>query len=81
MTAAAMYDEPIDSLRIKASYESRKASIEELDAALGGGQVSLSGEFDHPQDSLKSGNIQFHVSSSGVNLARLRTVQARQSGL
>ena len=36
---------------------------------------------DHPAGSVQSGNLQFHIDSSSVNLARAKTIAARIPGL
>lgn len=81
LTNAALYSEPINSLRAKADYQPTRAIIEDLSVSAPGAQVSLTAEFDHLVDDLKAGHIQFRVNNSNVDLARLHAVQIRRPGL
>ncbi|HEY1758850.1 MAG TPA: translocation/assembly module TamB domain-containing protein [Bryobacteraceae bacterium] len=81
LTNAVLYQEPIERLQAKASYEAQRASIEDLEITAAGSRIGLSAEFDHPQNSLKTGNIKVHLNNSRVDLARVRNLQMRRPGL
>jgi translocation and assembly module TamB len=50
-----------------------------LDA--GAGNIELSGSFAHPSNNLQDGQVRFHVHSSQLQLAQLRTLRQYKAGL
>lgn len=81
LTNAVLYAEPVSRLQARATYDPRRAALEQFEIGSTAGQIGLTAEFDHPKDNLKSGRIQFHVNNSRVDLARLHTVQVSRPGL
>jgi translocation and assembly module TamB len=81
LTNAVLYDEPVDRLHAKASYEPQRVAIEQLEIAAADSQLGLTAQFDHPKDNLQAGNIQFHVNNSHMDLARIHSLQIRRPGL
>ena len=81
LTKAVLYQEPVDRLRVRASYETQRAVLEQFEIAAPGAQLALTAEFEHPKDNLQAGRIRFHLNDSRIDLARVHTIQANRPGL
>jgi translocation and assembly module TamB len=81
LSNAVLYDEPIDHIRTNLSYLAKTVDVKQLEIAAGPARIEASGRFDHPEGNFESGNLQFQVNSSGVDLARIHNVQTRRPGL
>lgn len=78
---AVLYDEPVDHVRAQASYLPKTVDVRLLQVAAGAARIEASGHYDHPEGNLETGNLQFRVNSSGLDLARIHNVQTRRPGL
>ncbi len=78
---AVIYEEPLDHVRLKASYQPTILQVGQAEIAAGPARIDLTGRFDHPQGRFEEGTVQFNVNSSNVNLARIQNVQSRRPGL
>lgn len=76
-----VYDEPIERLRARVAYLPESIEIEQLEAATGPSQLTLTARFQHPRADLQQGSLQFNLQSRQLNLARIRNVQIRRPGL
>jgi len=81
LTRGALYDEPIDELRLRASYLARSIDVPELRITSGPSRIQLTAHYDHPAGTLTQGNAAFNLESSRIDLARVRNIQARRPGL
>jgi translocation and assembly module TamB len=81
LTNAVIYDEPLDRVHATATYMANAIDLSHLEAIDGAGRIVLSGRFDHPSNDLKSGNVQFKIDSTRVDLAKLRGIQKLRPGL
>jgi translocation and assembly module TamB len=78
---AVLYDEPLDHIHAQVSYLAKSIDVKQLEIASGPARVNASGRFDHPEGNFETGNIQFSIGSSNVDLARIHNVQTRRPGL
>ena len=78
---AVLYDEPIDRLRLRANAQPTYIEVTQLEANAGPSQLAVTGRFDHPTDSFDEGSISFQVRSNRIDLARIRNIQIRRSGV
>ena len=81
LTAANVYDEPIDSLQTSLRYSSRLVEIPSLRLATPAGSLSLNGSFSHPANQFDSGKMELHADSGDLRLAQIRNVQQKKPGL
>ncbi|HEY7389650.1 MAG TPA: translocation/assembly module TamB domain-containing protein [Bryobacteraceae bacterium] len=81
LTNAAAYNEPIDRLHARVAYLSRRVDLTEFDVASGPSHIALSGSFDHPAGSFDTGKVQFRVTNSSLDLARLPDLQKTRPGI
>jgi translocation and assembly module TamB len=81
LTNATIYDEPLDRVQARGAYLQRSIQISQGEIAAGPARVDLTGQYDHPAGDLKSGNLQFRLKGTGVELARIHNVQIRRPGL
>jgi translocation and assembly module TamB len=78
---AVIYDEPLDHVRAQASYLEKTLEVKQLEIASGSARINATGRFDHPEGNLETGNVQFNINSSNVDLGRIHNVQTRRPGL
>lgn len=78
---AVLYEEPLDRVHAQVSYLTKSIEIKQLEIASGAARVNANGRFDHPEGNFETGNIQFNVTSTNVDLARIHNVQTRRPGL
>jgi translocation and assembly module TamB len=78
---AVLYDEPIDHVRAKVNYLAQRIDVPAFEVVSGPSRIELTGRYDHPAASLKTGDLQFRVNSSRIELARIRNVQKTRPGL
>ena len=76
-----VYQEPIDSLRGNVHYSNRLAEIGSLQLEAPAGDLGVSGSFNHPADSLKTGSFKLKLTSSGIRLSRIEHVIQQKPGL
>jgi translocation and assembly module TamB len=81
LSRGAIDDEPIDELRLRASYLAQAIDVSQFRLASGLSRIELSAHYDHPADDLLSGNARFNIESSRIDLARIRNIQMRRPGL
>lgn len=81
LTKGAIYDEPIDELRFRASYAPQSIDISQLSAVSGPSRIEMNAHYDHPVGDLLVGNARFDIESSRIDLARIHNIQVRRPGL
>jgi translocation and assembly module TamB len=81
ITNAVLYDEPIDRIHARASYLAKAIDIPQLEVAAGPSRLQLTAHYDHPDDTLRTGSLQFRLENARVDLAKLRNLQKLRSGL
>ena len=72
---AVLYDEPIDSLRVRATYLAQSIDLPELQIASGPSRIDMTARYTHPPGNLQAGNLQLQVNSNRIDLARIRNLQ------
>ncbi len=80
LTRAALYDEPIDRARLRVSYQPASVDVSELQIASGFSRIGATARYDHPAGDLRRGMAQFSLSSSRIDLAHIRRLQATRPG-
>ncbi len=78
---AVLYDEPIDHVRARVSYLAQRVDVPLLQVVSGPSRIDLTARYDHPATDLNTGDLQFDVKSSRIDLARIRNVQKARPGL
>src|SRR5579872_285430 len=81
LAKAVVYDEPIDHVHARLTYLEKSIDVPQLQIAAGPSHIDLSAHYDHPTGDLESGNLQFHVSSSKLDLARIKNIEERRPGM
>ncbi len=81
LASAVIYDEPLDHVRARLSYLAGSIDVQQLQVAAGPSQIDLTARYDHPSGNLETGNLQFHVNSGRIDLARIKHVQQQRPGL
>lgn len=81
VTRAALYDEPINSARLRVNYRTASVEVQQLEVRDGPSTIALEASYDHPAGDLQSGNLQFRITSGHVDLAHIRNVQKLRPGL
>ncbi|HEX4808900.1 MAG TPA: translocation/assembly module TamB domain-containing protein [Bryobacteraceae bacterium] len=78
---ANVYHEPLNRFGGSVQYSDTLVSIPSLEVQAPAGSITLSGSFSHPANDLKDGAVQLHVNSSGVQLAKIATLQQQNMGI
>lgn len=78
---AVLYEEPIDHVRAKVSYQAQRVDIPFFEVVAGPSRVELTARYDHPVGNLKAGDLQFRVNSNRIELSRIRNLQKARPGL
>jgi translocation and assembly module TamB len=81
LSKAAIYDDAVDRLHARFNYLPRSIDLAQLELVSGPSRIDLTAHYDHPVGNLESGNLQFHIDPSSINLARVKTITERYPGL
>jgi translocation and assembly module TamB len=81
LTRAVIYEEPIERVRLQASYQPDSVNVQQLQISASGADIELTARYDHPAGNLQTGTATFEVNSSRLDLARIHNVQTRRPGL
>ncbi len=81
LTNGVVSDEPIDRLHLRAGWLPQSIDVPQLEVVAGPSRINLSGHYDHPAGNLLRGTARFNLESSGIELARVHTVQNLRPGL
>jgi len=76
-----VYGEPVDHVRARVAYAANSVSIPQFEILSGQGQLDLTARYDHAPGNLQSGDFQFRVDSSRLDLAHIRNLQRVRPGL
>jgi translocation and assembly module TamB len=76
-----IHDEPIDHLRARVTYLDKSIDVPELQIVTGPSRIDFTARYDHPAGNLQTGNLQFRLDSSRIDLARLKNLQEWRPGL
>jgi translocation and assembly module TamB len=81
LASAVVYDEPLDDVRARVTYAANRVDVPQLEIVSGPSRIDLTARYDHAPKTLDAGDLQFHVSSSHLDLGRIRNVQQVRPGL
>ncbi len=81
ITRATVYDEPIDRIRLRASYLPDNINVQQLQISADGAVAELSGRYDHPVGNLQAGNATFHVETGRIDVSKVHYLQSQRPGL
>jgi translocation and assembly module TamB len=68
-------DEPFDRIQARLNLADRLITIPAASLNAGQSQLNLTAEFQHPRDSLSTGQLHAHLQSNQLSLEQLRTLQ------
>ena len=71
-------DEPFDRIQARVNLSDGLIAIPSATMTAGPSQLDLTAEFQHPRDSLASGQVHAHVQSNQVKLEQIKTLQREQ---
>jgi translocation and assembly module TamB len=78
---ATIYDDTVNSIHTRVNLQPQSIDVEQLELASGPDRVNLSARYEHPAGSFESGNLQFHLETNNIDLARIKTLAERRPGL
>jgi translocation and assembly module TamB len=78
---AVLYGEPVNSVRARATYLPQQIDVPSLQITAAGSRIDLTAHFDHPSGVFNSGDLQFKINSSRIDLTRVRNIQNARPGL
>ena len=81
LTKAVIYDEPLDRVQGRFSYNNRVLEIPNVDVVANGATINANLRFDHPTNDFQEGSLRFHIASNQIQLGKLHVVQQQKPGL
>jgi len=75
------YNQPIDKLYTNVILGDQLITLSTLELDAAGGRLSANGTFRHPRDSFTVGHAQFHVATTGVQLANIQPLEKQSPGV
>jgi autotransporter translocation and assembly factor TamB len=78
---AVVYEQPIDRVRLQATYLARRIDVPLIEVTAGPSHVQLAGTYDHPAGDFGSGDVTFRLENSQIDLAHIRKLQELRPGL
>lgn len=81
LASAVLYNEPLDHVRARVTYAANRLDVQQLEIVSGPSRIDLTARYDHAPKVLEAGDLQFLVSSSHLDLGRIRIVQQVRPGL
>ncbi len=76
-----IYDDAVDRVHARVNYQPQSIDVPQLELVSGPSRVDLTAHYDHPAGNLESGDLQFHLDTSSIDLARIKTLAEHQPGL
>ncbi len=77
---ATIYDDAVNRVHARVNYQPQSIDVPQLELVSGAPRLDLSARYDHPAGDFKSGNLQFHLDTSGIDLARVKTLAEARPG-
>ncbi len=77
----AIYDDAVNRLHARVNYEAQSIDVPQLELVSGASRLDLTARYDHPAGNLESGNLQFHLDTNSIDLARLKALAERRPGM
>ncbi len=74
------YDQPFNRLYAQVNLADQLITLSPLELASDAGNIDVTGRFEHPRDSFTIGNAQVHVTSSTLQLSKLKKLQQESPG-
>jgi translocation and assembly module TamB len=81
ITNGAAYQEPFTRLQADVNYTSRALNVPRFHIEDAASFIDASLAFTHPANDLQNGDVQLHVNSNQIQLARLNALQQSHPGL
>lgn len=74
------YGEPFDHANAAITFADQRVKLDPVQISKGQAQLSASGAYTHPHDSLSTGHLEFRVSTNTVELGEFKTLDAQHPG-
>jgi translocation and assembly module TamB len=71
-------DEPFDRIQARVNLADQLITVPSATLTSGPSQINLTAEFQHPRDTLSTGQLHAHVQSNQINLQQIQTLQKQQ---
>jgi translocation and assembly module TamB len=78
---AGVYGEALDRVTGSVMYGGARIEVINGEAAIGTARVQLSGAYEHPAETLKTGRLRFQLLTRGLTLIQIRNAQRLYPGL
>jgi translocation and assembly module TamB len=81
LTHAVVSGEPLDTAGARINYLPKHIDVSSAEVTAGPSHVALTASFDHPAGRFDTGDLQFRIENSHIDLAHLRSLQNARPGL
>ena len=75
------YDDAVNRVHVRVNYQPQSIDVPQLELVSGSSRLELSAHYDHPSGNFESGNLQFHIDTNNIDLARIKTLAQQRPGL
>ncbi len=76
-----IFDDAVNRVHLRVDYQPQSIDVPQLELVAGPSRLDLTAHYDHPPGNFESGNVQFHVDTNGIDLARIKTLAEQRPGL
>jgi translocation and assembly module TamB len=81
LTNGTIYDDAVNRVHARLNYQPQSIDLAQLELVSGPSRLDLTAHYDHAVGNLESGDLQFHLDTSNIDLARLKTLAENRPGL
>ncbi|MGP0070657.1 MAG: translocation/assembly module TamB domain-containing protein [Bryobacteraceae bacterium] len=78
---ATIYGDAVNRVHARLNYQPQSIDVPQLELVSGAARLDLTAHYDHAVGNLEAGNLQFHLDSSSIDLARIKTLAEKRPGL
>jgi translocation and assembly module TamB len=76
-----IYDDAVSRVHARLNYQSQTIDLPQLEVVSGSSRLDLTAHYDHPAGNFESGNLQFRLDTSSIDLAHIKTPVEERPGL
>jgi translocation and assembly module TamB len=81
ITNATIYDDSVNRVHARVNYQPQSIDVPQLELVSGPSRLDLTAHYDHSVGKLEAGNLQFHLDTNNIDLARVKTLAEKRPGL
>lgn len=76
-----IYEDAVNRVHARLNYQPQTIDVPQLELVSGPNRLDVTARYDHAAGNLESGNLQFHLDTNSIDLARLKSLTEQRPGL